>query len=298
MPSNPMQRKVRNSFLIGMMIMLLVALLIGALLFMVVVKPMLDDKKAEEGITYVSVYKLKTEVESGDSISQSMLESVILPSTSVPTDKIISSNDGGKTPIGFPGGKAKVDLTAGTILSRSLIMDEDEEETDPSARLVEYNMLRLPVILDIGDYVDVRITFANGQDLIVVAKKEVKEIQGNTITLELNEAEILLMTSATVEGYIMPTSDFYLVRYAAAGEQEAADITYTPTAQVESLINNNPNITKAARDNFTDKFSSGTRELINNQLGIYSDEDKQMNIETGIRQQIDAAKAARADYGA
>lgn len=298
MPANPMQRKVRNSFLIGMIVMLLVALLVGTLLFMLVVKPLLDEQKGEETVQYTTVYKLKSDVKSGSTISQSMLELVNIPSTDVPSDKIIASNDGGTTKIPFIGGKAKINIKKGTILCNSLL--KDEEDKDLSERLVEYNMITLPVALDIGDFVDVRISFANGQDLIIVAGKEVVDIVDTTVTLRLNEGEILMMNSAIVEAYILTTSNLYISKYPEdieVGNDEIAAITYEPTAEVKTLMNSNSNITNEARKNFGDRFTvAATREQINSQLSQYSPEEKDINVESGIRSQIEKAKTARENY--
>ncbi len=298
MPSNPMQRKVRNSFLIGMIVMLFIALLIGALLFMLMVKPMLDEQKAEESVQYTSVYKLKTDVRSKTEIDQSMLELVNLPSTDVPTDKIIASNDGGTTQIPFYGGKAKINLTAGTILCDSLLIDDEEKDT--SERLVEYNMLTLQTTLDVGDFIDVRIAFANGQDLIVIAGKEVVEVIDDTITLRLSEGEILMMNSAIVEAYILPTSNLYVSKYPLdiqpGLDEEVSTVTYAPTEAVQALMKSNANITSEALQNFENRFISNLREsYINSQIEQYSN-DRDVNIETGIREQIEKAQTARENY--
>ena len=43
MVANPMQRKVRNSFLLGILVMLIITILIGAIVFLLVIKPNLDN---------------------------------------------------------------------------------------------------------------------------------------------------------------------------------------------------------------------------------------------------------------
>lgn len=298
MPSNPMQRKVRNSFLLGMVVMLLVALLIGGLLFMLIVRPILDDKKAEEAVTYATVFQLKQKAKAGNEINTSMLQKVTLPVTSLPSDKKIAEKvdqqTGKAKDVALGQVRAKVDLEAGTILSDSVLTEI--EELDDSARLIEYNMITLPITVDIGDYIDIRITLPNGQDLIVVANKEIKDINGSTITMLLTEGEIIMMNSAIVEAYIMPSSNLYLTKYSEPGIQEAAVTTYTPTTEAMDLINSNPNITTVARNTFSERFSKNLRDnYINTQVGQYS-EERILNIEAGVQKQIEAAKAAREDY--
>ena len=286
MVSNPMQRKVRNSFLLGILVMLVITLVIGAIVFFMVIKPRMDSQ--EEEVTYVKVYQLKTDVRSGDEITYNMVELVDLPSTSVPSDAINSLNTDSAT-------IARVDLGRGAILSSGVIA-ADEQELDDSLRTVEYNMITLPTILEPGETVDVRITFANGQDLIILSKKRVEDIYGNTVLLNLTEGEILMMNSAIVEAYIMPTSNLYITKYTQAGDQTAATPTYVPTTEVQNLIAVNANITAEARQNFTNRFIPGMRDYyINPQINQYSEEAR-YNIETGIQEQIEAARSAREEY--
>ena len=126
MVSNPMQRKVRNSFLLGILVMLVITLVIGAIVFFMVIKPRMDSQ--EEEVTYVKVYQLKTDVRSGDEITYNMVELVDLPSTSVPSDAINSLNTDSAT-------IARVDLGRGAILSSGVIA-ADEQELDDSLRTV------------------------------------------------------------------------------------------------------------------------------------------------------------------
>ena len=47
MPSNPMQRKVRNSFILGVSVMLGITILIGVIAFFLVIKPKMDAAQKE-----------------------------------------------------------------------------------------------------------------------------------------------------------------------------------------------------------------------------------------------------------
>ena len=66
---------------------------------------------------------------------------------------------------------AKVALKANTVITGSLI-SRGKLNTD-DVRQMEYNVLSLPTDLIDGDYIDVRFMLPNGQDFIVVSKKEV-----------------------------------------------------------------------------------------------------------------------------
>ena len=71
MATNPMQRKARNSFLLGMLVMLLISGIIIALLFMQLLNKMREDN--EELANSVNAYVLNQDVSSGQVITTDML---------------------------------------------------------------------------------------------------------------------------------------------------------------------------------------------------------------------------------
>ena len=181
-----------------------------------------------------------------------------------------------------------------TVITQNAVALEEEQLTD-DVRTMEYNMLMLPINVTIGDYVDVRITFPNGQDFIVIAKKEIKNIQGNTVTFEMTEEEILMLNSAVVESYIMKASNIYVAKYVEPGMQEKASNTYTPTSEVIRLINTDSNIVAEAKQGLAEKFNVDIRNDMNSSTGQYS-EEALTNVEEGIQKQIEDAKKAREEY--
>ena len=71
MATNPMQRKARNSFLLGMLVMLLISGIIIALLFMQLLNRIQEDN--EELANSVNAYVLNQDVSSGQVITTDML---------------------------------------------------------------------------------------------------------------------------------------------------------------------------------------------------------------------------------
>ena len=304
MPSNPIQRKVRNSFLLGLLVMLIVIATIGAIVFFAVIKPEMDKEEEEENRLYAHAYRLKDgiNIESGEEITSGMVESVEIPVETITTDFIpakIKNTKGNLQDVTFVSGyKSKLALKGGTILTYSMLYEE--EETPDSLRYMEYNMISIPTTLNIGDYVDVRLRLPNGQDLIVVSKKEIMNIFEQTVGVNLTEEEIVILNSAIVETYIMNgAAELYMATYVEPGMQTAAIYTYMPTNEVITLINMNENIVSEARYALAMLYSKqgvlDTRGQVNNSLGQYVGESKD-NIEEGIQAQIDAAKKAREDY--
>ncbi len=299
MVANPMQKRARNSFLLGMMITLIVCAIIGVLIFMLMSKKEQKQEVEEGALTYA--YRLISNVKSGEEITFDKVESVLVTEKAVPVGAFAAKtktvdSKGKETWIDsiFPSGyKSKLDLNAGTILSQNMVYEDEELSND--TRYVEYNMIVLPTTVMIGDYIDIRLTLPNGQDLIVVSKKEIKSLIGNTIGLELTEGEILMMESAIVEAYQMTASKFYAIQYVEPGMQEAATKTYTPTASVQNLIAANANIKNEARAALQARFDQNMRGYIDGDKGSYS-ASAQTNLETKIQEEIENAEAAREAY--
>ena len=290
MATNPMQRKARNSFLLGMIITLIVCAIIGVILYIAVIGP--ENKASKEKGTATKAYALNRDVKSGQEITADMLSPINTYSNLIPQNyidsTILTSVESGKKVV------AKVDLYKNTILTASTVTTEENTVTK-DVRTMEYNMLTLPINLTIGDYVDIRITFPDGQDFIVIAKKEIKNIQGNTVTFDMSEADIVMLNSAIVESYIMKASNIYIAKYVEPGMQEKAANTYVPTAEVIRLIETDSNIVSTAKNELTSRFDANIRNQMNSTVNQYSEQGL-TNVEEGIQKQIEDAKKAREEY--
>lgn len=290
MAVNPMQKKARNSFLLGMIITLIVCAIIGVILYIAVIGP--ENKASKEKGTATKAYALNRDVKSGQEITADMLSTINTYSNLIPQNyidsTILTSVESGKKVV------AKVDLYKNTILTASTVTTEENTVTK-DVRTMEYNMLTLPINLTIGDYVDIRITFPDGQDFIVIAKKEIKNIQGNTVTFDMSEADIVMLNSAIVESYIMKASNIYIAKYVEPGMQEKAANTYVPTAEVIRLIETDSNIVSTAKNELTSRFDANIRSQMNSTVNQYSEQGL-TNVEEGIQKQIEDAKKAREEY--
>lgn len=290
MAVNPMQKKARNSFLLGMIITLIVCAIIGVILYIAVIGP--ENKASKEKGTATKAYALNRDVKSGQEITADMLSPINTYSNLIPQNyidsTILTSVESGKKVV------AKVDLYKNTILTASTVTTEENTVTK-DVRTMEYNMLTLPINLTIGDYVDIRITFPDGQDFIVIAKKEIKNIQGNTVTFDMSEADIVMLNSAIVESYIMKASNIYIAKYVEPGMQEKAANTYVPKAEVIRLIETDSNIVSTAKNELTSRFDANIRSQMNSTVNQYSEQGL-TNVEEGIQKQIEDAKKAREEY--
>ncbi len=289
MATNPMQRKARNSILLGIVIGLIIGGIVIALLFMQLTK--LQQEMKEQKQATKQVYVLAKDVKSGDKIDSSMLVQKAAIQDVIPTD-YITLNDITDNTI------AKLDLTKGCVLSKALIQKSNEKITS-DLRRQEYNMIVLPQRLEVGSYIDIRIRLEDGQDFIVISKKEVLDVTEDTIWMNLYEEETLLMSNAIVEAYQMPGAKLYATTYVEPGNQTNANVTYFPSNEVINLINADSNITNEARTalaaRYTDALKAKRAQSINSQLNAHS-EEAQENIHSNVEQEITNSKDARKEY--
>ena len=355
MATNPMQRKARNSFLLGMLVMLLISGLIIALLFMQLMNK--TRKEQEELKASVNAYVLNQDVSSGQVITSDMMtiQTVnrnLVPSNATSDISIIENyalqdkegndiytktkNNESKLYITRNGTEyevqkeeetdnyyiarnnnkeylelnnvplvAKVTMKKNTLITTELLSKSDNIVQN-DVRKQEYNMLVLPMDLQTGDYIDVRLMLPSGQDYIVVAKKEVEipEISGvdaeDTIWINLSEDEILHMSCAIIDAYQVKGAKIYVTKYTEAGMQEAATPTYPINGSTSALLQNNPNILEKAMNELKARYSntnaSELREnYINNVISNQGDQ-AQSNLETNMQESITNSKNSRKEY--
>lgn len=315
MASNPMQRQKRVSFLLGVLTMLIIAAIVIALLFMQLMKLKKEQEEALAALT--DVYIVTEDVASGNglqisaiegdpnrtsaNVSEETADSKVVPANiAVPSD-FQDENGNARSDI-----VAKINLSAGTILTKDMLTVSSETLTD-DLRKQEYNMLSLPVDLVDGDYVDVRMRLSNGQDFIIVSKKEVSipSIAGapvnGTITINLAEEETLAMSCAIVEAYKANGIELYVSRYTDPGMQAAATPTYTADAATRELINQNPNIVEEAKAALAERYNNQNNirireNYINGELNKIEEEQRMSNLQTSVQEHMESQRELRQQY--
>lgn len=289
MATNPMQKKARISMLIGVIIGLVIGAIIIVILFMQLNK--LQKQMEETKASTRQAYVLKSDIKSGTNITINDLMQVSVHKDVIPTDYITEEDITENT-------IAKLDLTQGTVLSRTVIQESDAKIT-ADLREQQYNMIVLPQYLEIDNYIDIRLMLPNGQDYIVVSKKRVKNISEDTVWLDLYEEETLAMSNAIVEAYIMKGSKLYATTYVEAGNQTNAVPTYVPSTAVINLMNSDSNITNEAKQGLAQRYTQALRDRreqeINSQVNAVGEEAKS-NLETNMEQEITKSKEARKQY--
>lgn len=301
MASNPMQRKARNSFLLGVLVTtLILGCVIGVLIYQ-----MQQQKKEQEVIELAkkTVYVLAKDVKAGaevlptddqGKVTENLLKMVEVDSQLVPSTAITELN---YFTLITEDTLFKIELKAGTVLTTEMLVAKEDVATDDT-REQEFNMIVLPTYLQPDDYVDVRLRLPSGEDYIVISKKRAIDTNDTTIWMHLSEQEILALSNAIVEAYQIVGSELYATTYVEPGIQGSATPTYVPSVSVIKLINSDPNIVETAKKELADRYNklmSGRIEIIDSAINAGA-EDAQNNVSTGVSTSVENQKQSRTEY--
>ena len=223
MAMNPMQRRATRSFIIGIFLGLLAAVLVAFFFHQQVKK--LEDELAKIKALQSTVYVAAGDLESGAVLSSTDLETAQVQTT-VPDDQILTAADFELTDSeGNPIEKfdkdnnpiekeitMKVTVPAGTIVTKDMVA-MGEKVVSNDVRTVEYSMINLPSEVLDGDYIDIRLLFPEGQDYVVLGKKKVEKCTDTTIWIKQNEEELMTLNSAIIDSYLAEGSKLYATKY-------------------------------------------------------------------------------------
>lgn len=308
MAVNPMQRRTRNSFLLGLLLGFVVVTAVVVLFYSKLqqVQGELDNVISLQRRVYVAA----DYIQSGSEVNTTVLKQDTVQST-IQEDEII--NDAYLTFTDSEGNEfidesgnivqkkflAKTNIPAGSIITKDMLEIEEEKLTN-DLRVQEYNMIILPTLLKNGDYIDVRLRLPTGEDYVVVSKKKVVSCTEESVWLVLSEEEILSLGNAIVEAYAINGSKLYATTYEEAGRQKAATPTYPVSAVVLGLINSDPNVRETARTALWNRYydqeqAEQRNNHINTALSPYYD-SMGAHVETGLTEEIKKIQDARKNY--
>lgn len=302
---NPLERKARNSFIKGIIVAGLIGLIIAIVLGIIIMRMRGEEQARLDA--QKDVYVLTTAVQSGTILTPDMFITVGADANVAPSDALTAvgfntlAYDEEGNPIEVV---AKIDIAANTIVTTNMLTTSDNINTD-DVREEEYNMISLPSDLETGDTVDVRLRMPDGTNYIVVSKKKVTVLDNagipsvNTISLELSEGEILMMSNAIVESYMMDGSRLYITRYVEPGMQAEAITTYVPNGEVQNLIAQDPNIVNEAKQELINRinaYGAQNRGNVNDELNTMDVDERADAVSSGTSSEISDAQDARQSY--
>jgi hypothetical protein len=223
--------------------------------------------------TMIDVYAISTDVLSGDEIMDTDIITVSIPeqaagSSVVRATETTTDDDGNSVPVtaDFIGKHYRCDYSKGTLLTKEMLMTDDEEAEGIQKFPVELTFNSLPVTLEVGDYVDIRFLIANGEEYVVLDHKIVRDIYNTTITLWISEEENAIINSMYSDlGVYSGACVAYLYKYLEPGNSQTLSF-YPVLSELEAFLKYNPNITDVTRC-----VNSDLRNYIDQQLIILTD---------------------------
>ena len=167
MPVNPMQRRIRNSFLGGFCVaVIIMAVVVMLLIFKM--KSMQDENAKLLGMQQ-TVLVAAENLESGetitiDSFMMQKVQTTVDPAEVITEDDFLFYDEEGnvQTKLNKDGSEKqkemiiKIDVPAGTIVTKDMVAESKSDISD-DLRLQEYNMITFPTQLEVGEFIDIRL---------------------------------------------------------------------------------------------------------------------------------------------
>lgn len=307
MAMNPMQRKIRNSFLFGFLVAVIIAAVVIALLYMRVkgLKEEIVKIQKSQEVALTKVFAVTKEVQKDETLTQSAeetddskkkIEVISVPSQQVPENAVTPDNIKELFAIDPESDTPEYEMTAKLNLSVNTVLTTDMVEKSSKSgtfRMAEYTMISLPSKLKQGDYVDIRIAYPTSADFVVLSKIKVQDANTNTIWLKLPESQLLLLNNAILESYIVEGTKLYATQYIDAAQAEL-NSTYVPNSTVASLIQAN-NFTEYDQSVLDDANNDvmDIRKYINSVLDKYTEDEKTSKVNEGFTTEKTTIQAAR-----
>ena len=227
------------------------------------------------------VYVTSKDVKSGSTVEHDSVTTTLLPSDSIPENAVTTEE-------GLTDKIYKIGLKAGSYITTDMISDY---KIHKNMRELDVVMDEIPVGLEEGDYVDIRISFPLGQDYIAMSHKKVLSITGNTVKLIVIEHDFYRYESMKTDLATYQSTKIYAVKYVEAGLQPNGKVYYPPTLEIikQSILDPNMN----SKDFMT---MINSRELLEDQLAASKKVDKNQTV-TETRNEIkNTFNNAREEY--
>lgn len=252
----------------------------------------------------VPAYVVANDVPSGKQIEESDLAVIDVP-LAMATNVISDSSE-------ILGWNFKLPMTAGTIITYDCVY---EQIITNDMRYYDVLLDLLPIGLQPGTFVDIRMKIGTGSDYVVIPHRQVVEINGNVLKLILTEEDIQIFSGALIDNIVFNDeikvnkdinedgviddddaideigSYLYAVEYVVGGVQEKATNFYAPSSIVQSIMNNDPNITTRS---LTAEDLVLARNMIT--MGIIEDYDDIRNIAVDFKDVLKSIENGRKAY--
>lgn len=209
----------------------------------------------------VTVYTVTDAVKAGDEIKEENIEEMKMYSSLLTEQYVTDIND-------IAGRYFKIAVNPGTPIMQNMAMDE---ELVDSMRDRDIILDRLTVGLEVGDYIDVRMTMPYGDDYVVLSHKRIYGINEGSIKLHLTELEWNIYQGALIDYFLNKEygCTIYGDRYIEPGIQQEAVNFYAVPTNIAALLQKNPNIVDKEEAASLNEWRQSLEEL----LVIFRDEE-------------------------
>lgn len=143
------------------------------------------------------------DVVQGETITADMLQVTTIHKNTVPSGAYTSTG-------AVVGQVAKYNIVKNSAAVSSMVSNKIISQ---DMRIQEINAVVLPTDLMVNDFIDIRLMYPSGVEYIVLAQKQVTNIVGTTIWMDMSEEDTLLLNSAIVDSYLTDGTKLYAVRY-------------------------------------------------------------------------------------
>lgn len=175
----------------------------------------------------------------------------------------------------------RTSLKEGSLLTTDNMVDEKIDSTD---RYFDLVIDEIPIGIQVGDHIDVRITFPFSQDFIAIANKRVEEINSGILKVVLSESEIYAYQSMLTDKALYSGTKIYAVKYYDAGAQPTAEVYYPLNKNLAEISSLNPNLLELVKQEMIAK-----RTEIDSNLGGGLDTKDEVELER-IQGQIESIR--------
>lgn len=213
---------------------------------------LIKESRQEINDNKKSIYVTLSDIKAGEVLSLDKIEKKLVY-TSQPIESYATKDEIGKA--------AMIDIPKGYHIVKSMLA---QNTVSSVLREVEYEVIYISSNIKANDYVDIRISYPNGESYVILSKKSIKGFRPDMpiCYLWVDEEELLRMSAAIVDAGLYGGSSLYMTKYIEPNIQDSSVITYTPSVSILSLIENDPNIV----DRCSQVLNKEIRKALENRL--------------------------------
>lgn len=184
--------------------------------------------------TLVPAFRIRAGVPAGKVVEETDLEQVKVP---------IGVSQGLVTDLASALGKYyRLPLSVGSLLTTDSIYNIPITD---DMRFLDVILHQIPIGLQSGDYVDIRILMPMGQDFLAMSQKRVVEVNAGVLKIKVTEQDIHTYNSMLLDSILYRGTQIYAIEYIHGSAQRPGIVNYPMSAHILAVMRNSPNLLSA-----------------------------------------------------